>query len=116
MVEVLIPASYAVVDVETTGLSPTYRHTVVEIAVVQLDQTGQVEREWTTLVNPGRDVGARHVHGITAKDVAHAPTFADLTDYIVDLLQGRVFVADTASFAPVHRSGVRRRRVGRRDR
>ena len=50
-----------------------------------------------TLVNPGRDVGARHIHGITAEDVAHAPMFG-LTGYLGDLVQGRVFVAHNASF------------------
>ena len=98
VVDVQSPPGYAVVDVETTGLSPSYHHKVVEIAVVQLDQSGVVEREWTTLVNPGRDVGARHIHGITAEEVLHAPTFADLTGYLGDLLQGRVFVAHNASF------------------
>ncbi|HEY3715422.1 MAG TPA: exonuclease domain-containing protein, partial [Jatrophihabitantaceae bacterium] len=82
VVDVQSPPGYAVVDVETTGLSPSYHHKVVEIAVVQLDQSGKVEREWTTLVNPGRDVGARHIHGITAEEVVHAPTFADLTGYL----------------------------------
>jgi DNA polymerase-3 subunit epsilon len=31
---------YAVIDTETTGLSPAHRHRVIEIAVVLLDPAG----------------------------------------------------------------------------
>lgn len=89
---------YAVVDVETTGLSPTYHHRIVEIAVVQTDEQGRVEREWSTLLNPGRDVGPTHIHGITATDVADAPSFADAAYDIAVLLQGRLLVAHNSSF------------------
>ena len=56
---------YAVVDVETTGLFPGAHHRVAEVAVVQVDDTGRVTGEWSTLVNPGRDLGSQHVHGPT---------------------------------------------------
>ena len=55
---------YAVIDTETTGLLPSHRHRVIEIAVVLLDARGQVEREWVTLLNPHRDLGPQHIHGI----------------------------------------------------
>ncbi|HZX02403.1 exonuclease domain-containing protein, partial [Kribbella sp.] len=48
---------YAVIDTETTGLLPSHRHRVIEIAVVLLDARGQVEREWVTWLNPQRDLG-----------------------------------------------------------
>ena len=59
---------FAVVDVETTGFSPRLHDRVVEVAVVRLEH-GQPVEEYTTLVNPGRDVGPTHVHGITGSDV-----------------------------------------------
>ncbi|HZL03993.1 MAG TPA: exonuclease domain-containing protein, partial [Coriobacteriia bacterium] len=45
-------AGYAVVDVETTGLRPSWHDRIVEIAVVQVAPDGVVEATWSTLVNP----------------------------------------------------------------
>ena len=53
---------YAVVDVETTGLRPSWSDRVVEIGVVHLDSAGAVTGEWSTLVNPGRDLGPQQLH------------------------------------------------------
>lgn len=66
---------YAVLDLETTGLSPTHHHRVLEVAVALVDDAGRIVEEWDTLVNPERDVGAGEVHGITSADVYRAPTF-----------------------------------------
>ena len=90
-------AGYAVVDVETTGLWPG-QHRIVEIGVVLVDEAGAVEGEWVTLVNPGRDLGAQHIHGIVAADILDAPTFAEIADDAAALLSGRAFVAHNASF------------------
>jgi DNA polymerase III epsilon subunit-like protein len=48
---------FAVIDFETTGLVPERTDRVVEIGVVLTDDNGHIEHEWTTLVNPHRDVG-----------------------------------------------------------
>lgn len=91
-------AGYAVVDVETTGLFPGGSDRIVEVAVVHVSPGGERERSWTTLLNPGRDLGPQHVHGIAAADVLGAPTFADVAGTLAGLLAGRVFVAHNASF------------------
>ncbi|PPK70457.1 exonuclease domain-containing protein [Actinokineospora auranticolor] len=91
-------AGYAVVDVETTGLSPGYKHRVVEIAVVQLDDSGEVTGEWCTVVNPQRDLGPQHIHGVRAADARRAPVFADIAGAVVRLLGGRVLVGHNVSF------------------
>lgn len=89
---------YAVFDLETTALFPARHDRIVEVAVVQLDPEGNVEREWSTLVNPNRDVGPTHIHGITAREVIHAPTFVDIADELADLFVGRAAVAHNISF------------------
>lgn len=88
---------YAVLDVETTGLSPRGDR-VVEVGLVLLDSHGRPEHEWTTRINPGRPVGATHIHGITDADVAHAPRFEHVAPHIAGLLQGRALVAHNARF------------------
>ncbi|GAA2977537.1 exonuclease domain-containing protein [Actinokineospora diospyrosa] len=89
---------YAVVDVETTGLAPGRHHRVVEVAIVQLDDRGRVTDEWCTLVNPRRDLGPGHIHGIRAADARLAPLFDDIAGTLADLLAGRVLVGHNVSF------------------
>jgi DNA polymerase-3 subunit epsilon len=89
---------YAVVDVETTGLSPGHHHRVIEVAVVHVDESGRRTDEWCTLVNPRRDLGAQHVHGISAAEVRRAPEFAGIAGELAARLSGRVLVAHNLSF------------------
>lgn len=91
-------SGYTVIDVETTGLSPRQHDRIVEIAAVYVSETGQIEGEWATLVNPGRDVGPTNIHGITAKDVLDAPRFADIAPHVLRSVTGRTIVAHNASF------------------
>ncbi|ASO21981.1 DNA polymerase-3 subunit epsilon [Actinoalloteichus hoggarensis] len=90
-------AGYAVLDTETTGFTPGW-HRVVEIGVVQLDADGTVVDEWCTLINPERDLGPQHVHGITSAEVRQAPVFADIAGDLAERLAGRVLVAHNLSF------------------
>lgn len=89
---------YAVIDFETTGVVPERTDRVVEVGIVLTDDTGRIEQEWTTLINPHRDIGPTNIHGIAAADVADAPVFADVSDHILEMLAGRVVVAHNASF------------------
>ena len=89
---------YAVIDVETTGLRPARHDRVIEIGIVHLDPAGRITGEWATLVNPERDLGPQHIHGITAADIRHAPTFDQIAGDIADLLRGRVITAHNLQF------------------
>ncbi|ACZ31147.1 DNA polymerase III, epsilon subunit [Xylanimonas cellulosilytica DSM 15894] len=90
-------AGFAVVDVETTGLSPRYDR-VIEVAILRLDTNGRTVDEWSTRLNPQRTVGATWIHGITDADVAHAPSFADVAAQVAQRLTGAVFVGHNARF------------------
>jgi ATP-dependent Lhr-like helicase len=89
---------FAVIDLETTGLHPDYHHRVIEMAIVTLGPNGQRETDWATLINPERDVGATHVHGLTASDLAGAPRFVDIAGEVIAQLAGRVLVAHNLRF------------------
>lgn len=90
------PHDYAVVDVETTGLSSADR--LVQVAITHLDASGAVVDEWSSLLNPERHPGPVHVHGITPDRLASAPRFMDVADEIAKRLQGRILVAHNARF------------------
>lgn len=89
--------AWSVVDVETTGLYP-HTDRIVEIAIVRLDDRGREIDAWTTLVDPQRDVGASHIHGITAGDLRGAPTFTMIAAEVLARLAGTILVAHNARF------------------
>lgn len=91
-------SGFAVIDVETTGLSPQYHHRIIEIAIVHVDERGVITGRWETLVNPDRDLGPQHIHGIRSTDVLKAPRFDAIAGRLVELLSGRVIVAHNAAF------------------
>lgn len=87
----------AVLDVETTGLQARGADRIVEVAVVRGGPQGD-PAVWSSLVHPGRSMGATHIHGITEAMVAEAPTFGDVLDPLERTLSGALFVAHNASF------------------
>lgn len=89
---------YAVIDVETTGFSPARGDRILEVGVVLVDDSGTIETEWSTLIDPQRDVGPTHVHGIRASDVVDAPLFGDIAAHLISLLEGRALVAHNQEF------------------
>ena len=70
----------------------------MEIAILRLAADGKVVDEFTTLVNPLRDVGPTHIHGITQDDVAAAPTFHEIVGDVLARLHDVVLVAHNAEF------------------
>ncbi len=75
----------AVIDFETTGLTPGLDR-VVEVSVVRLHPTDGPRVVLDTLVNPRHPVAATEIHGITDSDVADAPTFNEIAGDLVRAL------------------------------
>lgn len=89
--------TFTVLDLETTGLYPSTDR-VVEVGLVQLDDQGAEVASWTTLVDPGRDVGPTSIHGISAGDVLGAPRFADIAPELLWWFGGTILAAHNARF------------------
>lgn len=87
---------FVVVDVETTGLYNADR--VVEVAAVTVDRSGEIVDEWDTLVDPERDVGPTHIHGVTASMVSAAPRFEEVAAALAERLYGAAVVAHNLPF------------------
>lgn len=93
-----LDAEFAVIDIETSGLSPG-RHRVIEIAIVRLDSQGHFIDEISTLVNPGDgNVGPKHIHKISEKAVATAPTFEEFLPQLKNWVSEAIIVAHNAIF------------------
>ncbi|MBS1847637.1 MAG: 3'-5' exonuclease [Actinobacteria bacterium] len=91
-------AGFAVLDVETTGLSPARGARTIEIGLVLVDLDGTPRSRWETLIDPGCGVGPTHIHGVTDAMVQGAPAFGDIVGDLADQLEGRTIVAHNAEF------------------
>jgi len=90
---------FAVVDVETTGLSADRGDRVCEIGIVAI-RGGAVIRTFGTLVNPTVPVsaGAYAVNGISPAMLVDAPRFEEVISTVEPLLRNSVIVAYNAPF------------------
>jgi len=86
------------VDIETTGGSyKTGR--VLEVAAIRYEN-GQVTHEFSSLINPETYIPSSitSLTGISAADVVDAPTFGDIADELLEVMDGAVFVAHNVRF------------------
>ena len=89
---------FAVIDVETTGLYPGRSDRIIEIGVIRINSKLELVEQWETLVNPERDIGPTHIHGISSSQVINAPTFSDIAGDLAVLLNGAITIGHNASF------------------
>lgn len=92
------PASYTVVDVETTGYDPRF-DALIEIAAIKMREGKEVAR-YETLVNPERPIGdfIEKLTGLTSEELDTAPVIADCLPDLVDFVQDDIIVAHNANF------------------
>ncbi|MGD8793640.1 MAG: 3'-5' exonuclease, partial [Anaerolineae bacterium] len=95
----LAETTFAVLDVETTGLSPAYGHRVCEVACLRV-RDGVEQTRFEALVDPGRPIsaGAYRVNRIEAEMLAGAPPFEAVAGDLLALLADAVLVAHNAPF------------------
>lgn len=89
---------FAIIDIETTGGSARLEK-VTEIAIY-LHDGEKITGEYKTLVNPERNIPyfITNLTGITNEMVGNAPRFFEIARTIVELTEGRTFVAHNARF------------------
>jgi DNA polymerase-3 subunit epsilon len=91
--------TFAVFDVETTGLSPAYGHRICEVACLRLRDSVELGR-FESLVDPQRPISAAafRVNRITPDMLLGAPTFDAVAPTLLDMLEDAVLVAHNAPF------------------
>jgi DNA polymerase-3 subunit epsilon len=89
-----------VLDTETTGLSPSQGHRIIEIGCIEIVNRRLTGREFHRLLNPERDIdeGAERVHGISRADLANQPRFAEVADELLDFIRDGELVIHNAEF------------------
>jgi DNA polymerase-3 subunit epsilon len=94
----LVDQRFAVIDVETSGLSAR-RHRILQIGIVTVDGRGHIVDEWSSDVRPHLwRVGPRNVHGLTIRRLRRAPSLRSLVPELTNRLDGSVLVAHNAGF------------------
>ena len=91
--------TFAVVDLETTGHSPTKGDRIIQIAIVFI-KNGVVGEKYVRFVNPGHKIPVfiKQLTSISDEDVADAPYFEEIANEVSALLEGTVFIAHNTDF------------------
>ena len=89
---------FAIIDIETTGGSARLER-ITEIAVF-LHDGEKITGEFISLVNPERNIPyfITNLTGITNEMVENAPRFYEIARKVVELTEGKIFVAHNARF------------------
>ena len=91
-------ADFCVLDVETTGLSPSYNN-IIEIGIIKVSGLNIID-SFHSMVNPQRELPyyITQLTGITEDDVYDAPFFEDIADKVSDFISGHIIVGHNLSF------------------
>jgi DNA polymerase-3 subunit epsilon len=89
---------YAIIDVETTGLSPA-NEKITEIAII-LHDGKKITEEFSTLLDPEKKIPYRitRMTGISNQMVKGKPKFYEVAKKIVELTKDRVLVGHNVKF------------------
>jgi DNA polymerase-3 subunit epsilon len=95
----LTDLSFAVVDVETTGMQAAGSDRITEIAIVRV-RGGEIADVYARLVNPQRTIPPviTALTNISWEMVKNEPPFATIADDVLQRLTGHVFTAHNAAF------------------
>lgn len=90
--------SFAVLDLETTGLSPDSEE-IIDIGCIKV-VGGEIVGEFSRLVNPGRHIPSNitKITGISDEDVKDAPVLDDVLGDLLDFVESLPIVGHNVTF------------------
>tara|TARA_Y100000590_G_C15535938_1_gene945025 strand:+ start:259 stop:936 length:678 start_codon:yes stop_codon:yes gene_type:complete len=89
-----------ILDTETTGLSTTEKHRIVEIGCVELNNQIPTNNIFHEYINPQRPVSeeAYKVHGYSDKFLSDKKTFSEIAEKFLDFIKNKKLVIHNAPF------------------
>src|SRR5579872_6398767 len=94
----MLPQKLCFVDIETSGTS-LYRGKIIEVGIIRVED-GKVTKTFQSLINPNcfvsEDIFA--LTHINPAQLDRSPTFRQLKDEILEILDDAVFVAHNVRF------------------
>ena len=93
-----------VLDTETTGLSISDGHRIVEIGCVELDDLIPTQNKFHCYLNPERKVSekALEVHGYTDEFLSTKQKFSEVVDEFLNFIENKRLVIHNAGFDLSH--------------
>lgn len=91
---------FAIIDIETCGSKYEFKRGRITEICIALHDGLQVTEKWTTLINPECYITPYFISlsGITNEMVADAPKFHEVAKKIIEMTEGRIFVAHNVGF------------------
>ena len=89
-----------ILDTETTGLSTTEKHRIVEIGCVELDNQIPTNNIFHEYINPQRPVSedAYKIHGYSDKFLSGKKTFSEVSKDFLNFIKDKKLIIHNASF------------------
>ena len=89
-----------ILDTETTGLSTTQKHKVVEIGCIELNNQIATGKVFHTYVNPQRSVSedAYKVHGYSDEFLSDKKTFLEISEDFLNFVNNKKIIIHNAPF------------------
>ena len=89
-----------ILDTETTGLSITENHKIVEIGCIELDNQIPTNNNFHTYINPQRTVSenAYKVHGYSDKFLSDKKIFSEIADDFINFIKNKKLIIHNAPF------------------
>ena len=89
-----------ILDTETTGLSTTQKHRIVEIGCVELENQIPTNKVFHAYLNPQRPVSedAFKVHGYSDKFLSDKKTFTEIAENFLDFINNKKIIIHNAPF------------------
>ena len=89
-----------ILDTETTGLSPSQQHRIVEIACIELKDLIPTNNIFHEYLNPERKVSedAFKVHGYSNEFLANKKKFSDIADKFLEFIKDKKIIIHNAAF------------------
>ena len=91
---------FAIVDIETCGSKYEFKRGRITEICIALHDGLQVIEKWSTLINPECYISPYFISisGINNEMVVNAPKFHEVAKKIIELTEGKIFVAHNVSF------------------
>ena len=89
-----------ILDTETTGLSATEKHRIVEIGCIELDNQIPTNKIFHKYINPQRSVSedAFKVHGYSDEFLSDKKTFPEISEDFLNFIKNKKLIIHNAPF------------------
>ena len=89
-----------ILDTETTGLSTTEKHKIVEIGCIELENQIPTNRIFHEYLNPQRSVSedAYKIHGYSEKFLSNKKTFSEISESFLNFIKDKKIIIHNAAF------------------